>query len=274
MRDGRHQGDMIAITLENEKLSAALTELAKTSNLGLGSIVKEEGRYLTQLFIKFTPPKSKKQGANAVRKDIGKMSAVLDYNSLKAKATPGSLYESMARMVRRRETEKLNNLLRNPAISYWGGRRVLADITQVAELHLRARNKYGRITKDQHVAAYKADLLRYRKAIEGRVGWTVAGWIAAARVTRAKYKKFAEPLSEKSGVVSYWFGKASQKPPFISAMNRNVKIPNYQRMIDGAFRSRISTTEKKIKRLLAGKAVNLGFIKVEGAQPVPEPIAA
>ena len=265
---------MIAITIENERLSAALTELARTSQFGLGSIIKEEGRYLTQLFIKFTPPKSKKQGVNAVRKDIGKMTAVLDYNSLKAKAAPGSLYESMARMVRRRETEKLNNLLRNPAISYWGGRRVLADVTQVAEVHLRARNKYGRIPKDQNVAAYKADIRRYRKAIEDRVGWTVAGWIPAARATRARYKKFAEPLADKSGSVAFWFGRANQKSPFISAFNRNVKIPNYQRMIDGAFRSRISTTEKKIKRLLAGKAVNLGFTKVEGAQAIPERLAA
>jgi hypothetical protein len=41
-------------------------------------------------------------------------------------------------------------------------------------------------------------------------------------------------------------------------------------MIDGAFNSRVSTTMKKVKRLLAGKAVNLGFTRVEGAQPVPE----
>jgi hypothetical protein len=266
---------MIAITIENERLSAALTELARTSQFGLGSIIKEEGRYLTQLFIKFTPPKSKKQGVNAVRKDIGKMTAVLDYNSLKAKATPGSLYESMARMVRRREAEKLNNLLRNPAINYWGGRRVLADVTQVAEAHLRSRNKYGRIPRDLgNLAAFKADVRRYRKAIEDRVGWTVAGWIPAARVTRARYKKFAEPLADNAGEVAFWFGRANERPVFIAARNRNVKIPNYQRMIDGAFNSRVSTTEKKIKRLLAGKAVNLGFTKVEGAQAVPELLAA
>jgi hypothetical protein len=261
---------MIAITIENERLSAALTELARASQFGLGPIIKEEGRYLTQLFIKFTPPKSKKQGVNAVRKDIGKMTAVLDYNTLKAKAAPGSIYESMARMVRRRETEKLNNLLRNPKISYWGGRRVLSDITQVAEVHLRARNKYGRIPKDQNVAAYKTDARRYRKAIEDRVGWTVAGWIPAAKATGARYKKFAEPLASNAGEVAYWFGRANERPVFIVARNRNVKIPNYQRMIDGAFNSRVSTTTKKVKRLLAGKAVNLGFTRVEGAQPVPE----
>jgi len=261
---------MIYATFENQELSKALTELAKESNFGLGTIIKEEGKYLTQLFIRFTPPKSKKEGVNAVRKDIGKMTAVLDYNSLKAKAAPGSLYESMAKLVRRRETQKLNDLLRNPKISYWGGRRVLSDITQVAEVHLRSRNKYGRITKDENVAAYKTDVRRYRKAIEDRVGWTVAGWIPAAKVTRARYKKFAEPLAEKSGDVAFWFGRASEQAPFLTAINRNVKIPNYQNKIDAAFNARTKTTLRKVKRLLAGKAVNLGFTRVEGAQSIPE----
>jgi hypothetical protein len=135
---------------------------------------------------------------------------------------------------------------------------------------LRARNKYGRIPKDQNVAAYKTDARRYRKAIEDRVGWTVAGWIPAAKATGARYKKFAEPLASNAGEVAYWFGRANERPVFIVARNRNVKIPNYQRMINGAFNSRVSTTTKKVKRLLAGKAVNLGFTRVEGAQPVPE----
>jgi hypothetical protein len=261
---------MIYATFENQELSKALTQLAKESNFGLGTIIKEEGKYLTQLFIRFTPPKSKKEGVNAVRKDIGKMTAVLDYNSLKAKAAPGSLYESMAKLVRRRETQKLNDLLRNPKISYWGGRRVLSDITQVAEVHLRSRNKYGRITKDQNVAAYKTDARRYRKAIEDRVGWTVAGWIPAAKATRARYKKFAEPLAEKAGDVAFWFGRANERSPFLTASNRNVKIPNYQNKIDAAFNARTKTTLRKVKRLLAGKAVNLGFTRVEGAQPIPE----
>jgi hypothetical protein len=261
---------MIAITFDNKKLSQALTELARTSNFGLGTIIKEEGKFLSQLFIKFTPPKSKAQGTSAVRGDLNRMTAVLDYTALISKATPGSLYESMARMVRRRETQKLTELLRNPRIPYWGGRRVLSDITQVAEIHLRSRTKYGRIRGDANVAGYKSDLSRYTKAIENRVGWTVAGWVPAAKATGARYKKFSEKLADDSGVVRYWFGKASQSQPFISALNKNVKIPNYQSKIDAAFNSRTRTTLKKIDRLLAGKAVNLGFIKVQGASPVIE----
>jgi hypothetical protein len=113
-------------------------------------------------------------------------------------------------------------------------------------------------------------LSRYTKAIENRVGWTVAGWVPAAKATGARYKKFSEKLADDSGVVRYWFGKASQSQPFIFAINKNVKIPNYQSKIDAAFNSRTRTTLKKIDRLLAGKAVNLGFTKVQGASPVIE----
>lgn len=265
---------MIQIKFHDQELSAALTQLARTSNFGLGSIIKEEGRYLTQLFIKFTPPKSKSQGVGAVRKDIGKMAAVLDYSALQAKAKPGSLYESMARMVRRRQTEALNNLFRNPKISYWGGRRVLGDVTQIAEVHLRSRNAYGRIPKDIALAGYKTDLRRYRKAIEDRVGYAAAGWIPSARATGASFKKFTEKIGQNAGAATFWFGRASERPPFLLAINRSVKIPGYQTKIDAAFKSRTSTTVKKIERLMAGKAVNLGFTKVQGLHSIQQSEAA
>lgn len=263
-----------SIEFKTDELDKALTKLAEVSNFGLGSIIKEEGRYLTQLFIKFTPPKSKSQGVNAVRKDIGKMSAVLDYSALKGKAKPGSIYESMAKMVRRRETEKLNNLLRNPKISYWGGRRVLGDITQLAEIHLRSRNRYGRIRSDMNVAAYKTDLRRYRKTIEDRVGYAAAGWIPSAKATGASFKKFTEKVAQNAGSANYWFGRAKERSPFLLAINRAVKIPGYQSKIDAAINSRTSTTKKKIERLMAGKAVNLGFTKVQGFHSIPQDQAA
>jgi hypothetical protein len=56
--------------------------------------------------------------------------------------------------------------------------------------------------------------------------------------------------------------------PFIKATAHNVKIPNYQRMIDAAINSRMRTTMKKIAAVKANKAVNLGFTRVGGAMPI------
>ena len=66
------------------------------------------------------------------------------------------------------------------------------------------------------------------------------------------------------GYVSSNFGEK----PFIKATATNVKIPNYQRMVDGAINSRERTTVKKVNAVLANRAVNLGFIKVNGAMPL------
>jgi hypothetical protein len=92
----------------------------------------------------------------------------------------------------------------------------------------------------------------------------VSGWIPAAKATGARYKKFSDRFGQSSGIAVFNFGRN----PFILAKNKNVKIPNYQRMVDGALRSRISTTEKKLEAVLAGRAVNLGFIRVKGGRPV------
>lgn len=262
---------MIDIVLDSSKLDFALARLANAAKVDLGLVIKEEARYIVKTIIQFTPPKSQQQGAGAIRKDIGKMSAVLDYQTLKAKATKGSIYESMARMVRRRETEKLNLLLRNPKIDYWGGRRVLANITEVAAVHQQAgtRNKYGRIKHDQNVAGYRSDLKRYRDYVETRVGWHIAGWIPAAKATGAKYKKFADKFSNHAGVQFSSFGKN----PYITAINKKVKIPFYQKDIDAVIASRTRTTLTKIDRILANKAVNLGFTKIDGAGRI-EKVAA
>jgi hypothetical protein len=47
-----------------------------------------------------------------------------------------------------------------------------------------------------------------------------------------------------------------------------VKIPDYQRMVDGALISRIKTTNKKVAAVLANRAVNLGFTRVDGTAPI------
>jgi hypothetical protein len=58
--------------------------------------------------------------------------------------------------------------------------------------------------------------------------------------------------------------------PFIIARNLNVKIPRYQQnVVAPALAGRIAITEMKLKRVLAGHAVNLGFVRVKGNRAIP-----
>jgi hypothetical protein len=51
--------------------------------------------------------------------------------------------------------------------------------------------------------------------------------------------------------------------PSVFAVAYNNKIPGYQAIVSAAVRNRIRVTETKIKRLIAGKATNLGFKRVD-----------
>ena len=252
---------MIDLKFNSAKLDYALTRLALAAKTDLGLVIKEEGRYITKTLMQFTPPKSRGQGTGAIRKDLGKLAVPLSAAKLEAKATGPGIYKSLARLVRRRETQKINDMMRNPRIGFYGGRRMMDNVGQLSSAHRRARNNYGRIPKDQMLMAYADDSTALRKDLEGRVGWTISGWIPAARATGAKWKKFADRFGGKSGSQQSSFGAN----PYIIAVNKQVKIPGYQRIVDGAVSYRVKTTVKKVDRILANKAVNLGFAKVDGA---------
>jgi hypothetical protein len=252
---------MISFSFDSSGLEIALERLAQETKTDVGKIIKEEAKYLIKTVINFTPPKTRKQGVGAVRNDLGKVAAVLDYNKLKAKATSGGFYRSMAEMVKKRETEKLNKLLATSKMTFWGGRQIIASYDQLSATHRKMRNSYGRIGKEANNATYAPEMKALRKDTENKIGYAAAGWIPAAKATGAPYKKFAERTGVfgfGNGIVSYNF---NAKDPYFKATNRNIKIPGYQRMIDGAVASRYLTTLKKIKRAMQGKAVNLGFTR-------------
>jgi len=261
---------MIQIETSFHRLEYQLARLALAAKVDLGAVIKEEAKYAIQTIVKFTPPKSKQQGVNAVRGDMAKVTEPLVYQHLEAKASKGGFYKSMARYVRNRQVDKLRALLRNPKLSHYYGMRLLENEDALRLEHRRKQNARGRITGKPDSLAFGSDFKKYRNEIEGRVGWTVSGWNSSAKVAGAVYKRFSDKLKPQAsgnklfGSVRSSFGSK----PFIKATAHNVKIPNYQRMIDGAINSRIKTTTKKVAAVLANRAVNLGFTRVGGAMPI------
>jgi hypothetical protein len=261
---------MIEIEASFSRLEMALYQLAKEAKVGLGLVIKEEARYAIQTIVKFTPPKQRPQGVNAVRADFSRLAEPLVYQNLQAKATEGGFYKSMARYVRNRDVEKLRALFRNPNLTHYYGRPLLENEDAIKKYHRSQQNSRGRISGKPRVLAFGLDFRRVRKTMEDRVGWTVSGWNASAKVTGARYKKFSDKLKPQAGG-NKLFGSVQSSfgpQPFIKATAHNVKIPNYQRMIDAAINSRIRTTLRKVAAVQANKAVNLGFTRVGGAMQI------
>lgn len=255
---------MISLELRSKELEKALHKLAVAGNVEYGQVIKEEGRYVTQTLIKFTPPKNLQQGRAAVAGDMSRLSLGLNYDYFKSRENEGGFYRSIARYIKSRDVEKMRRLLSNPNLHQFYGLQLMANAQELQDKHKQLRNRYGRITSNTNYASFQADYRKVLRTIQSRVGWTVAGWIPAAKATGAKYKKFADRFQGKAGAQLSHFGRN----PFIIAKNFNVKIPNYQKDVDAVLRGRIGVTLMKLERVKAGKAVNLGFVRVRGGRPV------
>lgn len=264
---------MIGIEVRTKKLEDALFKLSQAGNVEFGKVIKQEGKYVLQTVIAFTPPPDRRQGRAAVEADAKKISNPLQYDYFKSRETTGGFYRSISRYIRRRDTEKLQRLFTLPQLSGFYGLRVISSIQELAGIHRKSQNARGRVGAKQNFATYATDFKRYLADVQARVGWTINGWVPAAKLCGAKYPRWTDKLkaikyakSQRSGEVRHNFGKN----PFITAINHNVKIPDYQNKVRAALQARINVTERKLKRVLAGRAVNLGFVRVKGGQPVLE----
>jgi hypothetical protein len=260
---------MIGIEFHSARLDHALSRLANAARVDHGQVIKEEARYVTKTLIKFTPPKTKKEGNAAVEADFSRLTTRLSYKYFKERETEGGFYRSIARYVRTNQAQKLQNLFNNPNLKEWHGLKLLTSPQQILDLQRQRRTKYGRISSgSKEYASFLNDSKKAMKVIQDRVGWTLSGWIPAAKATGAPYRKFSDRFGIKSGRQISDFVSPN---PFIIARNLNVKIPNYQSKIDAVLRARIGVTKRKIERIYGGHAVNLGFIRVQAGRPVVEP---
>jgi hypothetical protein len=132
---------MVSIETDVRELQSALANLAEAAKVELGPVIKEEARYLLNLFIKFTPPKSRKQGEGAVQSDMANLATPLSYPELEAKAGKKGFYRSMAKYVRNRETEKLKLLFQNPNFKFFHGRQMLSNVDEIRRAHRQRQNQ-------------------------------------------------------------------------------------------------------------------------------------
>jgi hypothetical protein len=266
---------MIQIEARTRELEAALARLASAARVDYGLVVKEEAKYVLQHIMKFTRPRDRKEGRMNIKADLSRLFVPLDFSYFNSRATTGGFYKSIAGYIRKRQTGKLNELFQNPNLQSLGWlhqKTMLGSYQEVAATHRKYRDKWGRIRHGgRPYATYRKDLNRLggsreKEGLLSRVGWHLAGWIPAAKATNAKYKKFAEKLANKAGIVNFSFNNN----PFIIARNLNVKIPRYQQnVVAPALSGRIAITQMKLKRVLAGHAVNLGFVRVQGNRALP-----
>mgnify|MGYP000682727484 CR=1 FL=1 len=249
------------VTNNMSELEDKLYILAQEAQVAPGVVIKEETKALVKNIMQLTPPATQAQGRKAVLKDMRKVaipitSALSTDASLDVvsddESTPWR--KRLAKLIRKRDTSGIEEMLRHARSKFWRNRTALGSQGALAQEHLRSRNRRGRTTKRLNIA-FKKDWQAHVKNIQSRVGWVKSGWVAVATKAGLATPSWLRGLSAVSGCADANWGKG----PFVYAVARNVKIPNYQRVVDGAINNRVRATATKIERLITGKAVNLGF---------------
>jgi hypothetical protein len=291
---------MIDVQLNSANLDFALQRLALAAKVDLGKVIKQEGGNVAKSIMMILPPtpvpgttkprgsglslKAKQQGENAIKSDLfgGRRLSGARYASIGLFQRIGG---STLQPPKRARTETAAVRLgweRSKTIriyfKYW---RPNASDGELNNFHLRFRNRYGRVpfvsqstigrwkVQDQMwISNGTAD--KYLKAVQSRVGYAKAGFAAAALACGIRIPAWVSRHAQRAGISSVNFGAN----PYVIGTATNIKVPNASRYVDAGLKFREKITLKKVDALLANRAVNLGFAKVDGAGNVQENMPA
>lgn len=248
------------VLINSSRLIQQLTELASRCGQELGPIIREEARYITESVARNTPPPTKQQGERTLSNDLNRVAVPLNYQSFERRATDGGFYKSIARYLRRRETEKLRTLLQNTKLNLFTNFSVIGSPEELHRKHYARRTFNGRVQGKPDAVTYRADMRRYYGQVKNRVGFMISGWNPALETLGVKKRAFANKAYAGSTTrVRFHFGR----DPYFFTANGNIRIAQVQKMIDTALKYRMRVTQTKIERAEKRLAINLGFTSLK-----------
>lgn len=280
------------VQVDSKKLEFALARLADAGRVELGQVIKQEGGLVAKTLMLIIPPTigkstlgtpgkggmtkaAQEAGNNAIKGDLfgGKRASSTRYSSVGLFQRIGSSSLVPPKHGRSETVGVRLGWERSKTIRimqrFW---KQAASTSEMSAFHKRYRNSRGRtgnvsqsvigrwkVQDQMWIQNSSADV--YFDLVKSRVGWAKSGFAAAALACGIRVPAWIRRHASASGTTSYNFGKN----PYIKGTAINIKIPNINRYIDNAMAIRVKVTQQKIDRLLANKAVNLGFAKVSGA---------
>jgi len=242
----------VSVKVDTRQLENSLYLLAKESRSAPGIVIKEETKFIAQAIMKLTPPKNLAQGRKRVQGDLARIVFPLDA----AKITWKPLKEA----VEKKDVAKIAALVAN-STKFQLKRDFTRDQGRMKEQHKKMRTRWGRINRGVRpvLVALVRDAAKYTKSVQKNVNWAKASFASAIVAAGGTVPKWVGKFTSKAGATVANFGEN----PRVVATAFNIKIPDFQRIVDNAVAQRVKITERKIERLVAGKAINLGFKIVE-----------
>lgn len=256
-------------TVEAMKFRVAISQLAKELS-GRGIDVRKMYREEAKLFITSrsgmfnpirTPPKTAKIGKNAITKDLHLTTSIAD---------DGFLRFVEGNFGRTNINQSLSTKDGKPYKLEW--KEISHTVAQVlahhkSKLNNRGRPRVNRPTKtagvwranDQLITSPKV-FKKALKTLHSRVGTAKGGYVAALRGLGVSFPRWINrPWSSQTGSYREEFDASRAN---LQIQTSSTKIPGYEKRAKEAMLARAKTIEGKTRRLISGKAVNLGFISI------------
>jgi hypothetical protein len=156
-----------AIDTTIPQFNDALAAFIKFERVTIPEGLRTQGRLLGLRLVQFTPPKTRAQGRAAVKRDIQR--------AVRPLRPAGFRSPEIRRLIRQRDYDGLQSIFERSR----GELKNVRVVRFSSDLHTQARDRRGRVAKDQRQVTPDADELRdYIRTVQAHVGRGKGGWAA------------------------------------------------------------------------------------------------
>ena len=217
---------------------AAMFRIQNELGISAPKVFSDQMRLLVKELQRVTWPRTKKQGENAVERDILHAVRPLDAQAFAGISNP-KLRARLTGVARSKDKEALLTILRNTH----GHMRDAKIVDFSPSLHTSARNSRGRVPKPLGRYTFDgAEVKAYVAKVKAAVGWAKGGWNAGAFRLGTLMAPWVRRHATKGGTAS---GNPADKiEPNIVMTNRANKIPGSQAILEHALKVRAKNMTK------------------------------
>lgn len=233
----------MSLEINTQKANALIERYSRELGLPIADVIKTQMRLFLQAAMRITPPKTQKQGRDAVARDLKRAVSPITADDFES--------ESIKRIIRAKDKAAFAGALSSIRPNW-----ELVDFDPA--LHTHARDRRNRVRKQQKRATLDVRAWKdYLKVLQGRVGRMKAAWLPALRAVGGNAPGWISKHESPSG--HYDNNLNSPFTPSFTATNSAKGIRNHKQIIGAALRARVRAMTSDLRRRLKEAAQKSGF---------------
>lgn len=230
-------------TVNAHELEKAIQRYARELGMDLPRIVQQTFKLIIKDAIRFSPPKSRAQGRNAVQRDISRAIYLIDFRRI-------NNFPRLGDLVQKRDVTAVEAILARMK-GRWASMRV---VPFNESLHTSVRDKRGRVQRTKRIATLDGTLhRRYVRKVQGHVGYTKSGWKPSAQHAGLTLPAWVSGHGSPPGSVSD-HTKSTDKPYITGTHDGHTTSSIPRRLVDDVVRRRAVQMNKDVNQVLKGRA--------------------